>query len=99
MTVGNLFALRQTSVKCLLAYSSIGQVGYMLIGVAAAERSAFAVPGMLLYLAVYLFMNLGAFLAVDAVERQVKSDNLSQLVGLRKRLPFVSPYWPSVCSL
>src|SRR5438128_3882234 len=87
MTVGNLFALRQTSVKRLLAYSSIGQVGYILVGVAAAERSALAVPGMLLYLAVYLFMNLGAFLAVDALERQLKSDDITQCVGLGRRLP------------
>ncbi len=87
MTVGNIFALRQTSVKRLLAYSSIGQVGYMLVGVAAAERHALAVPGMLLYLAVYLFMNLGAFLAVDAIERQLKSDDIAQLNGLGKRLP------------
>jgi NADH-quinone oxidoreductase subunit N len=87
MTVGNIFALRQTSVKRLLAYSSIGQVGYILIGVAAAERSALAVPGMLLYLAVYLFMNLGAFLAVDAIERQQRSDDIGQLNGLGRRLP------------
>ena len=87
MTVGNIFALRQSSVKRLLAYSSIGQVGYMLVGVAAAERSVLAVPGMLLYLAVYLFMNLGAFLAVDAIERQLKSDEISQLVGLGRRFP------------
>ncbi|MFL5656956.1 MAG: NADH-quinone oxidoreductase subunit N [Ktedonobacteraceae bacterium] len=87
MTVGNLFALRQTSAKRLLAYSSIGQVGYILVGVAAAERSPLAVPGMLLYLAVYLFMNLGAFLAVDALERQLKSDDIKQFVGLGRRLP------------
>jgi NADH-quinone oxidoreductase subunit N len=90
MTVGNLFALRQSSVKRLLAYSSIGQVGYLLIGVAAAERSALAVPGMLLYLAVYLFMNLGAFLAVDAIERQLRSDEIKQLVGVGKQLPLAS---------
>jgi NADH-quinone oxidoreductase subunit N len=87
MTVGNVFALRQSSVKRLLAYSSIAQVGYILVGVAAAERSALAVPGMLLYLAVYLFMNLGAFLAVDAIERQLKSDDISALAGLGRRLP------------
>jgi len=87
MTVGNIFALRQTSLKRLLAYSSIGQVGYMLVGVAAAERSVLAVPGMLLYLAVYLFMNLGAFLAVDAIERQLHSDDIRQLPGLGRGLP------------
>ena len=87
MTVGNIFALRQTSIKRLLAYSSIGQVGYMLVGVAAAQRSTLAVPGMLLYLAVYLFMNLGAFLAVDALERQLSSDDIGQVAGLGRRLP------------
>jgi NADH-quinone oxidoreductase subunit N len=90
MTVGNVFALRQTSVKRLLAYSSIGQVGYMLVGVAAAERSSLALPGLLLYLAVYLLMNLGAFLAVDAVERQLKSDDITLLSGLGRRLPLTA---------
>jgi NADH:ubiquinone oxidoreductase subunit 5 (subunit L)/multisubunit Na+/H+ antiporter MnhA subunit len=90
MTVGNVFALRQTSVKRLLAYSSIGQVGYMLVGIAAAERSALALPGLLLYLTVYLFMNLGAFLAVDALERQTKSDDISQFSGLGRRLPLTA---------
>lgn len=87
MTVGNVFALRQSSAKRLLAYSSIGQVGYLLVGVAAAERDALAVPGMLFYLAVYLFMNLGAFLAVEAIERQINSDQLEDFVGLGARLP------------
>lgn len=87
MTVGNVFALRQTSVKRLLAYSSIGQAGYLLVGVAAAARDELAVPGLLLYLAVYLFMNLGAFLAVDAIERQVGSDDLDRFAGVGKRLP------------
>ena len=87
MTVGNIFALRQTSAKRLLAYSSIGQVGYILVGVAAAERSALAVPGMLLYLAIYLFMNLGAFLAVEAIERQLQSDDIRRFAGLGRHLP------------
>ncbi|MBA2678953.1 MAG: NADH-quinone oxidoreductase subunit N [Ktedonobacteraceae bacterium] len=87
MTVGNVFALRQTSAKRLLAYSSIGQAGYLLVGVAAAERSALAISGMLMYLAVYLFMNLGAFLAVDAIERQLKTDDIGAFAGLGRRLP------------
>lgn len=87
MTAGNLLALRQTSVKRLLAYSSIAQAGYLLVGVAAAGRDVLAVPGMLLYLAVYLFMNLGAFLSVDAIERQLGSDTLRHFAGLGRRLP------------
>ena len=90
MTVGNLFALRQGSAKRLLAYSSIAQAGYLLVGVAAAERDALSVPGFLFYLAVYLFMNLGAFLAVDAVERRVGSDDLGRFDGLGWRLPLPS---------
>ncbi len=90
MTVGNVFALRQTSTKRLLAYSSIGQVGYLLVGVAAAQRSSFALSGMLMYLAVYLFMNLGGFLAVDAIERQVKTDDFTKFIGLGRRMPFPS---------
>src|SRR5712691_6600 len=90
MTVGNLFALRQTSLKRLLAYSSIAQVGYILVGIAAAERSFLAIPGALLYLVIYLFMNLGAFLAADAIERQLKSDDIAKLAGLGRRLPLTA---------
>ncbi len=90
MTVGNIFALRQTSVKRLLAYSSIGQVGYLLVGVATAQRTSFAIPGLLMYLAVYLFMNLGAFLAVDAIERQIGSDDLTKFAGMGRRLPLAA---------
>jgi NADH-quinone oxidoreductase subunit N len=87
MTLGNIFALRQTSAKRLLAYSSIAQAGYILVGVAAAGRDPLAVPGMLVYLVVYLFMNLGAFLAVDAIERCVGSDDIGGFSGLGRRLP------------
>jgi len=87
MTVGNIFALRQTSAKRLLAYSSIGQVGYLLVVVAASELSSLAISGMLMDLAVYLFMNLGSFLAVDAIERQLKTDDIREFAGLGRRLP------------
>ncbi len=85
MTVGNVFALQQTSAKRLLAYSSIAQAGYLLVGVAAAGRDPLAVPGLLLYLAVYLFMNLGAWLAVDSLEREVGTDTLTALAGLGRQ--------------
>ncbi|MGI8914760.1 MAG: NADH-quinone oxidoreductase subunit N [Chloroflexota bacterium] len=90
MTVGNVFALRQTSAKRLLAYSSIAQAGYLLVGVAAAGRSTLAIPGFLVYLAVYLFMNLGAFLAVDAIERQIGTDDLRSFGALGRTLPVTS---------
>jgi len=87
MTAGNLFALRQTSAKRLLAYSSIAQAGYLLVGVATSPSSALAIPGLLVYLAVYLFMNLGAFLAVDAIERRLGTDDLDHFAGLGRTLP------------
>lgn len=90
MSVGNLLALRQTSAKRLLAYSSIAQAGYLLVGVAAAGRDRLAVPGLLLYAAVYLFMNLGAFLAVEAIERQVGTDDLATFAGAGRSLPVAS---------
>jgi NADH-quinone oxidoreductase subunit N len=86
MTVGNLFALRQTSAKRLLAYSSIAQAGYLLVGIAAA-RTPLGVAGMLVYLIIYLFMNLGAFIAVDAIERRIGTDDIDSFAGLGWRLP------------
>jgi NADH:ubiquinone oxidoreductase subunit 2 (subunit N) len=83
-------ALRQTSAKRLLAYSSIGQVGYMLVGVAAASQNALAIPGLLFSLVVYLLMNLGAFLAIDAIERQLQTDDLRRFAGIGRRLPLAS---------
>jgi NADH-quinone oxidoreductase subunit N len=65
MTLGNLVALAQTNVKRLLAYSTIGQVGYLLIGLTVSTR--IGLEGLLLYLVAYLFMNLGAFACVVAV--------------------------------
>ncbi len=77
MTVGNVIALRQTSVKRMLAYSSVAQAGYILMGLTAVVSSQQAdltvlgmngLNGLLLYLFAYLFTNIGAFLVVLAVE-------------------------------
>jgi proton-translocating NADH-quinone oxidoreductase chain N len=96
MTVGNLAALGQTNVKRMLAYSSIAQAGYMLIGLAvyspAGETAATRVPfaglnGLLLFLIAYLFTNLGAFAAVAAVEDRVGSTELPAFAGLFWRAP------------
>jgi len=72
MTLGNLVALVQTNVKRLLAYSTIGQVGYLLIGFAVNTR--FGLEGLLLYLVAYLFMNLGLFAGVVAVVNATGSE-------------------------
>lgn len=88
MTLGNLVAISQTDVKRLLAYSSIAQAGYILVG--------FAVPGMLgleavlVYIVAYLFTNVGAFLTVLAIERNLKSNQLEAYNGLSKRAPLLA---------
>ncbi|MCX6028343.1 MAG: NADH-quinone oxidoreductase subunit N [Chloroflexi bacterium] len=101
MTVGNLTALRQTNVKRLLAYSSIAQAGYMLIGVAAvwgtgARAGASPAPtftginGVLIYLFAYLFTNVGAFAVVTAVETATGKVELKDYAGLIRRAPWLA---------
>ena len=91
MTFGNLLALRQSSMKRLLAYSSIAQAGYTLMGVAAAGRGVEgANAAITYYLATFLFMNLGAFLVIAQVERSLGTDSLAALRGLSRRAPFAA---------
>ena len=90
MSVGNLIALRQSDMKRLLAFSSIAQAGYLLMGIAAYGRDPLAIPGMLTYLAVYLVMNLGAFLVVAAIGQTIGSDDLRHYAGLARRMPFAA---------
>ena len=86
MTLGNLAALRQTSLKRLLAYSSIAHAGYILVGLATATPAA--IDGALYYLISYAFMNMGAFAIVILLERQGEMDALSnRLAGLSKTHP------------
>ncbi|OQY18097.1 MAG: hypothetical protein B6I34_11260 [Anaerolineaceae bacterium 4572_32.1] len=72
MTFGNLVAMWQTNIKRLLAYSSIAQAGYILIGVVAASPRG--VTAVLLYLSAYAVTNLGAFAVVIAFSNQTGSD-------------------------
>jgi NADH-quinone oxidoreductase subunit N len=85
MTFGNLGALHQTNLKRLLAYSSIAHAGYLLMGFAAGTNAAY--QAVLFYLVVYLFMNLGAFLVVDAAGRKLGGENVSHIKGLGKTSP------------
>jgi proton-translocating NADH-quinone oxidoreductase chain N len=85
MTVGNLVALWQQNVRRLLAYSSIAQVGYILIGVATATPRG--VTAALLYLTVYTLTSLGAFAAVIAFSNETGSDVIKDYAGLSERAP------------
>jgi NADH-quinone oxidoreductase subunit N len=95
MTGANLAALTQTNVKRLLAYSSIAHVGYMLLGLVALASVVYPAPaffdglkGILLYLLVYTFMNLGAFAVIASLrQRNVIGDELDDLAGLYFRAP------------
>ncbi len=99
MTVGNLVAMKQTSVKRMLAYSSIAQAGYMLMGLAsvvAPDQANISVLGMnglnglMIYLFAYLFTNIGAFLVVMAVEETEGNSDIASFNGLGKRSPWLA---------
>ncbi len=86
MTLGNLAALRQTSLKRMLAYSSIAHAGYVLTGLAAGNERGF--EGALYYLIAYTFMNLGAFAVIQAVQRRDRNDVTTEdVTGLSARRP------------
>src|SRR3979411_2461689 len=91
MTGANFAALIQTNVKRLLAYSSIAHVGYMLLGLVAGsptELSPDGIKGILIYLLVYTFMNLGAFGVITSLRnRNVIGDELDDINGLYQRAP------------
>ena len=83
MTVGNLTAISQTNLKRLLAYSSIAHAGYTLMGLAAL--SAVGMQGVMIYMLIYLVMNLGAFLVVIAVAEATGSESILDYRGLARR--------------
>ncbi len=101
-TFGNLAAYSQTNMKRLLAYSTIAHAGYMLMAVSAmivlqagglagdaalSERSSHAVEGLLYYLAVYLFMNLGAFSITALIRNEIFSEEIEDYRGLGFQAP------------
>src|SRR5580658_8749622 len=95
MTGANFAALTQTNTKRLLAYSSIAHVGYMLLAFVALGTSQIGSPGfydgfkgILIYLLVYTFMNLGAFAVITSLrQRNVIGDELDDMAGLYQRAP------------
>ncbi len=88
MIMGNLIALSQTSLKRMLAYSSIAQVGYMLIGIVALPKDG--MPALMFYIIVYAFMNLGAFAGAILFANETGSDNINDLAGLMRKRPLLA---------
>ena len=88
MTLGNLAALRQTSVKRMLAYSSVAHAGYVLMGVVAMNQPGFGAA--MYYLAAYYFMNLGAFGFLLYFQGVTGKDTYESLSGMGWKAPLVS---------
>ena len=95
-TFGNLAAYGQTNMKRMLAYSTIAHAGYMmmpvaaavaLVGVGDAGRAHAAIASLLIYLSIYLFMNLGEFAAVAFLRNEIHSENIDDYAGLVRRSP------------
>ena len=86
MAVGAFAALVQTNIKRLMAYSSIGHVGYALVGLAAG--TAQGIEGVLVYMAIYMTMTIGAFACILSMQRdKVLAPDINELAGLSRNQP------------
>ena len=88
MTVGNLVAIQQNNVKRMLAYSSIAHAGYMMMALPMMSNSS--IEGVMKYLIMYLFMNLGAFFVVIYVKDQIGGEDYNSFDGLGWKMPYVA---------
>ncbi|MAU08950.1 MAG: NADH-quinone oxidoreductase subunit N [Anaerolineaceae bacterium] len=101
MTFGNIMALRQSNIKRLLAYSSIAQAGYALIGVAALQGGAtlnegvnlgieLGISAVAFYMFMYTFSNLAIFAGIIVVTKHVGSEEIRDYAGLQRRNPWLA---------
>lgn len=88
MTLGNFSALHQTNLKRMLAYSSIAHAGYLLMGLVVLDL--IGSTAVLVYLVIYMFMNLGAFFVVQIVAHHLGSEELATYRGLGYRSPYLA---------
>lgn len=88
ITVGNLFAIRQDNMKRFLAFSSISQAGYVVLGIISG--SAEGMTAMVFYIFIYLFTNLAAFGIISDIENKTGKVNMSDYDGLYKTNPRLS---------
>ncbi|HPD19205.1 MAG TPA: NADH-quinone oxidoreductase subunit N, partial [Candidatus Goldiibacteriota bacterium] len=88
MTIGNLIAIPQKNIKRLLAYSTISQAGYMLVGLVGA--SVIGISSVLFYLFIYTFTNIAAFAVVAGVEKYTGSCEISEYTSLSQRNPLLA---------
>lgn len=88
MFIGNLFALRQQNMKRFLAFSSVVQAGFMLLGI--INMSALGVTSVVYFVLVYMFSNLGAFGVVQAISQKTGKENMDDYNGLYRTNPMLS---------
>jgi len=91
MALGNLVAIQQRNIKRLLAYSSIGQVGYLMMGIAAlTPDNADAASALVLHLVGYVITNLAAFVCVIIYYNWTGKEEIKDFAGAAERAPFLS---------
>ncbi|NLC06682.1 MAG: NADH-quinone oxidoreductase subunit N [Syntrophomonadaceae bacterium] len=88
MILGNLAAIPQQNIKRMLAYSSIAQAGYLLVGLVAANQ--LGVKGILFYTMIYVFANVGAFAVTIVFNNVSESDDIADYSGLAQRSPLLA---------
>jgi len=86
MTIGNLFAMRQQNIKRLLAFSSITQVGFVLVGIAGASKMG--ITSAVYFILIYMLSNVAAFGVVAAISDSTEKESLASYKGLYKSNPF-----------
>nr|YP_009427858.1 NADH dehydrogenase subunit 2 [Circaeaster agrestis]YP_009427874.1 NADH dehydrogenase subunit 2 [Circaeaster agrestis]ASV47734.1 NADH dehydrogenase subunit 2 [Circaeaster agrestis]ASV47751.1 NADH dehydrogenase subunit 2 [Circaeaster agrestis]QKI32398.1 NADH-plastoquinone oxidoreductase subunit 2 [Circaeaster agrestis]QKI32399.1 NADH-plastoquinone oxidoreductase subunit 2 [Circaeaster agrestis]QKI32483.1 NADH-plastoquinone oxidoreductase subunit 2 [Circaeaster agrestis] len=89
MILGNLIAITQTSMKRMLAYSSIGQIGYLMIGIIVGDSND-GYASMITYMLFYIFMNLGTFACIVLFGLRTGTDNIRDYAGLYTKDPFLA---------
>src|SRR4030042_1943678 len=97
MTLGNVIAISQNTIKRMLGYSSMAQAGYLMVGLAAATRvegvgdpALFGPTGLVFFLGCYALANLGAFIAIIAITNKTNSDAIDAFAGMGSRAPVIS---------
>ncbi|HHV64927.1 MAG TPA: NADH-quinone oxidoreductase subunit N [Peptococcaceae bacterium] len=88
MLIGNLTAFAQTNIKRMLAFSSIAQAGYILVGLVAANEAG--IKGVMFYSFIYVFATIGAFTVVSEVYNKTGSDDIADYAGLSQRAPLAA---------
>jgi NADH-quinone oxidoreductase subunit N len=92
MTFGNIVAAVQNNVKRMMAYSSIAQAGYILVGIAASlsAKNADGIAAVLFFILVYVVTNLGAFSGIIALANATGGERVEDFRGLARRAPLVA---------